>query len=126
MTDTCQETNGCSTQEQACNQYKPQLDVFETPQEVVLLADMPGVRVEDLDINFENGELVIHGKVAARHADASFAREEYGIGDFRRVLSVSESIDASHISAELKNGVLTLRLPKSERVKPRRVEVKAG
>ena len=77
-------------------------------------------------VDFENGELVIEGKVEPRHADREFLYGEYGIGDFYRSFAISEDIDAEKISAQLNNGVLTLHLPKSEAVKPRRIEVKAG
>ena len=81
---------------------------------------------EDLDIQFENRELRIHGKVAPRHNDIQFVYGEYGIGDFYRNFAIGESVDAGKISAELNNGVLTLHLPKTEDVKPRRIEVRSN
>ena len=105
--------------------YSPRIDICETKDELVLYADMPGVTAENLDIQFENRELRIHGTVAARHADLNFLYGEYGIGDFFRTFAIGEAIDSEKISAELKDGVLTLHLPKTDAVKPRRIEVKA-
>ena len=106
--------------------YCPRFDIWETDDELVLYGDMPGVLPENLDIHYENGQLTIHGKVCPRHDDIKFMYGEYGIGDYHRSFTVSELIDAEKIAAEMKHGVLTLHLPKSERVKPRRIEVKSG
>lgn len=103
--------------------YSPRFDIWETDQELLLYGDLPGVSPEDVDIQFENRELTVHGKVAARHEDVTFLYGEYGIGDFYRSFSIGESIAAEKISAEMKSGVLTLHLPKTDAVKPRRIEV---
>ncbi len=105
--------------------YSPRVDIWESDDELVLYGDLPGVASEDLDIHFEKGELKIYGRVAPRNANVELLYGEYGIGDFQRSFSVSEAIDAGKISAELKNGVLTVHLPKREAVKPRRIEVKS-
>jgi HSP20 family molecular chaperone IbpA len=106
--------------------FSPRIDIWETADELVLQADMPGVAANDLDVQFENGELRIQGKVGPRYDQVSFLYTEYGIGDFFRTFTIGESIDPRQISAELKDGVLTLHLPKSEKVKPRRIEVRPG
>ena len=106
--------------------YTPRIDIWETDDELMLYADMPGVSGENLDIQFENRELRIHGKVTPRHAEINFLYGEYGIGDFYRTFTIGETIDSEKISAELKDGVLTLHLPKTEAVKPRRIEVKSS
>ena len=126
MTDTqVREPNGCHTAECSAERttYCPRLDIQETDNEIVLYGDLPGVLPEDLDIRFENGELTIQGKVSPRHSDLKKVYREYGVGNFYRSLSVSETIDVDAISAELNSGVLTLRLPKAESVKPRRIKV---
>jgi HSP20 family protein len=105
--------------------YTPRFDICETDNELVLYGDLPGVEPGDLDIHFEDSELAIHGKVAPRRAEHRRVREEYGVGDYYRTFAVGESIDAEKISAELKNGVLTIHLPKAESVKPKRIEVRA-
>jgi HSP20 family molecular chaperone IbpA len=87
---------------------------------------MPGVAAENLDIQFENRELRIHGKVCPRHQDLAFLYGEYGIGDFYRTFTIGETIDSQKIDAELKDGVLILHLPKTEAVKPRRIAVKTN
>jgi HSP20 family molecular chaperone IbpA len=106
--------------------YSPRIDIWEAEDELVLYADLPGVAPGDLDIRFENRELTINGKVTPRHSDIQFLYGEYGIGDFFRTFVVGEAIDSEKISAKLNNGVLTLHLPKTEQVKPRRIEVKSG
>ena len=102
--------------------YTPRFDIWEGEEELLLHGDLPGVTAEDLDIRFENRELTIRGKVHPRH-EGEFVSREYGIGDFHRTFTVGEAIDSEKISAEMRAGVLTLRLPKSERVKPRRIQV---
>ena len=126
-----------STRDQSCCQasaascaqsdttYKPRFDIWETDDELVLLGDLPGVSPEDVDIRYENSELTICGKVTSRHEQGTPRCSEYGVGNFHRSFTVSDTIDADKISAELKNGVLTLHLPKKEEVKSRRIEVQA-
>jgi len=106
--------------------YVPQVDILEDEEKLVVLADLPGVEAGDVDIQFENGVLAIHGKATPRQpADTPFLLREYGVGDFYRTFNVSESIDAGRISAEYADGRLTLLLPKVEAVRPRKIEVKA-
>ena len=104
--------------------YSPRFDIWENDEEMILYGDLPGVMPEDLDVRFENPVLTIHGKVNPRHNDIKFLHGEYGIGDFHRTFTIGEAIDTERISAELKNGVVTVHLPKSEKVKPRQIEVK--
>ena len=104
--------------------YSPSVDILETKDELLLVADMPGVVSENIDIHFENGELFLHGKVAPRQApDQSYVVHEYGTGDYYRVFTINETIDAEKINAEYKDGVLTLHLPKAESAKPRKIAV---
>jgi len=105
--------------------FIPRFDIWEGDDELLLFGDLPGVEAKDLDIRFENSELTIHGVVAKRHG-GEFLYEEYGVGDFHRTFAVGEAIDADKISAEMRDGVLKLRLPKSEKVKPRRIKVNAN
>jgi HSP20 family molecular chaperone IbpA len=106
--------------------YVPRVDIMENDDEIVLFADMPGVDKDNLDIQFEDRQLTIHGKVEPRQTEMNFVGGEYGIGDFYRTFSIGESINVDEISAEIKNGVLSLHLPKAESAKPRKIEVKAG
>ena len=112
----CEHTLGGTT-------YSPRFDIWENDDEMILYGDLPGVTPEDLDVRFENPVLTLHGKVSPRHNDIKFLHGEYGIGDFHRTFTVGEAIDTERISAELKNGVVTVHLPKSEKVKPRQIEV---
>lgn len=105
--------------------FSPRFDIVETESDLTLYGDLPGVTHDSLDIRYENEQLIIHGKVPPRNEAVRFLREEYGIGDFQRTFSVGESIDPERISAELHNGVLTLKLPKAEAQKPRRIHVKS-
>jgi HSP20 family molecular chaperone IbpA len=106
--------------------YIPQVDILENDDEIVLFADMPGVETENLDIQFEDRQLTIHGRVEWPQTDMNFIGGEYGVGDFYRTFAIGEAIDVENISAEIKNGVLTLHLPKSEAAKPQKIAVKAG
>lgn len=105
--------------------YVPRFDIWEGNEELLLFGDLPGVHVDDLDIRFENRELTIHGKVSSRY-EGEMLYGEYGIGDFHRSFTIGDAIDAEKISAEMCSGVLKLHLPKSEKLKPRRIEVKAS
>ena len=105
--------------------YNPRVDIQETADELLLRADLPGVAPEDLNIHYENKELTIEGKVRPRQTGVQFLYTEYGIGDFCRVFTIGEIINAEKIAAEMKNGVLTVHLPKTDALKPRRIQVKA-
>jgi HSP20 family molecular chaperone IbpA len=98
----------------------------ETDEELTLYGDLPGVTKDNLEVRFENGELTVEGKVVSRHTEHEYVYGEYGIGDFQRSFTISETIDSEKIAAELRNGVLTLHLPKVEKAKPRRIAVKAA
>ena len=103
--------------------YVPRFDIWETDEELVLCGDMPGVKPEDVDIRFENRELVIHGRIESRNEQARFVYQEYGIGDFHRSFTIGEMVDSTKIAANMRDGVLTLHLPKTDQMKPRRIKV---
>ncbi len=105
--------------------FTPRVDIFESENELVLYADLPGVRCDDLDLRYEQGELIVHGKVKPRHPEVNYLLQEYEEGDFFRSFAVHESIDASRITAECKNGVLTVHLPKVEEARPRKIAVRS-
>jgi HSP20 family protein len=104
--------------------YTPRVDIYETGDELVLACDMPGLKPADIDLRFENGELILHGKVKPRQTNERFFLGEYGVGDFYRSFAINGAFDASKIAAEYKFGVLTIRLPKREEVKPKRIAIK--
>lgn len=105
--------------------YVPRFDIWETDEELVLCGDLPGVKPEDVDIRFDNRELVIHGKVEPRNEQAQYVYQEYGIGDYHRTFTVGEAIDSTKIEASMRDGVLTVHLPKTDQMKPRRIKVAA-
>lgn len=105
--------------------YRPCVDILERPDDLVVLADVPGATGEDIDVDFEDGTLTIHAKVKPRQEEnLQYLLREYGVGDYYRTFHVSEAIDAGKISAEYTDGVLTLHLPKAEAARPRKISVK--
>jgi HSP20 family protein len=105
--------------------YRPRFDIVETDDELTLYGDMPGVEESQLDVRYENEQLIIHGKISARAEGVKFLRQEYGIGDFHRTFLIGESVNAAKIAAEVHNGVLVVHLPKAEAAKPKRIQVRA-
>ncbi|TAL39788.1 MAG: Hsp20/alpha crystallin family protein [Spirochaetes bacterium] len=103
----------------------PAADVYETPNEYVIKADMPGVSRENLEITVENNELRISGKMADVDPE-NLRYTEFGRYQYGRSFQLGDGIDREKIQASLANGVLTLTLSKSEAVKPRRIEVKVA
>jgi len=107
--------------------YRPNVDILETADELVLVADLPGVNADAVDIHFEQGELTIRGRAKPRYAAGTkFLLNEYGVGEFYRTFRVGEQVDSSRIHAQYHDGVLALHLPKVEAVKPRKIAVKVG
>ena len=107
--------------------FRPNVDILELADELVVLADVPGADGDAIDVNFEDGKLTIYAKVESRQEeDLQYLAREFGVGDFHRTFQVSEVIDATKISAEYADGVLTLHLPKAESAKPRKISVKTS
>jgi HSP20 family protein len=106
--------------------FTPRVDIYEDAQELVLCADLPGVRPEDVELRYERGELLLHGRVHPRPPQGSVLLTEYEEGDFYRSFSIHESIDSSTIAAECKNGVLTVHLPKVAAAQPKQIRVSGG
>ena len=102
----------------------PRVDVLETENEFLLLADLPGVRPDDVDVRFEQGELTVHGRRTAPEGKRRALLGEYAGANFHRVFAVTDTVAADRIEADLKNGVLTVRLPKVEAVNPRKIAVR--
>lgn len=105
----------------------PQVDVFEDSTGVTLLADVPGVRKDGLDIRVDGCNLSLEGQVfddAAPTGDTVFA--EMRAPRYRRAFTLSERLDTGAIDAQLKDGVLRLRIPKLAEAQPRRIEVRIG
>lgn len=105
--------------------YSPEVDIFETEDALTLLADLPGVTQESLDIDLDDRRLTITGLAAETESRFRPIYSEYGVGGFARTFELGDAIDRKGISASLKDGVLTLVLPKADRLKPRKIEVTA-
>ena len=112
-----------NTNERASTFVAPEVNIIETKDGYVLQAEMPGVSKEGLEITLEGNELTITGN---RHAEPlpgeALFRESHEVG-YRRVFELDPAIDTAKVSARMEQGVLTLTLPKSERVKPRKISV---
>ncbi len=107
--------------------YIPAVDILEKDDELLLIADVPGVQPEGVDIDFERGELRVRARVAPRQQpNVKYGLREYGVGDFVRTFEIGDDIDAQRISADLRDGVLYVHLPKAESARTRRIQVKAG
>ncbi|MBO9514447.1 MAG: Hsp20/alpha crystallin family protein [Variovorax sp.] len=105
----------------------PPVDVFEDATGITLLADLPGVSRDKLDLQIEAGTLTIEAESALAVPEGlQSSHTEVGLARFRRVFTLSKELDTDKVSAQLSNGVLTLRIPKAERAQPRRIEVKAA
>jgi len=107
--------------------FLPPADIFETKDSIIVLAEMPGVPPNGVDLTLERRVLTIRGRSAAGdHAGYQRVYNEYADGDYERVFTLSENIDRDRIEARLKDGVLHLVLPKAETARARRIELKAS
>ena len=107
--------------------FTPQVDIFETDKEITLLADIPGVKSDKLNIDLRDNILTITGDVEPGEAsDEEHVLIEYETGRFYRQFTLSEVIDQNKIDAKLGDGVLRLTLPKVEKAAPRRIAIKAA
>jgi HSP20 family protein len=115
-----------ATQDQAEQQraVQPAVDVFETEASITLLADLPGVPRDQLEIHVEGDSLLIQGQAQPQTpADLEPLWAEVRVPRYRRSFTLSRELDTSRIEANLKDGVLTLRIPKQAHAQPRRVQV---
>jgi len=117
------ETNSMETAETG-HTATARVDVFEKDDEYLVHADMPGVSPQDVDIRYENGELSLHGRRTPSQKGKDRFNWGSEIAGFNRSFRLGEHIASDRIEAELKDGVLKLRLPKTEAVKPRRIVVR--
>jgi HSP20 family protein len=101
----------------------PNVNIVETPAAYVLEAEMPGVAKEGLEISLEENVLTITGRRQPEPAAVTLLYRESNPADYRRVFELDPSIETGKISAQIEQGILTLTLPKAEKVKPRRINV---
>ncbi len=107
--------------------YVPRADIYETNDEIIVLADMPGVDENSVDITLEKNVLSINGYVEPdQPTNYSLAYAEYEVGDYQRSFTLSDEIDRDNIQAAVKDGVLHLHLPKAGPAKARKITVKAA
>ncbi len=107
--------------------FTPLVDIFESEKDIVLLADMPGVKSDDLNIDLRENTLTLAGDIAPFEGpDETDILIEYEVGKYYRQFTLSEVVDQSKIEAALNDGVLKLTLPKAEKAQPRKIEVKTG
>lgn len=106
--------------------YVPAVDIYESADNLTLVADMPGVAAENITIDIKDNQLSLRGTVSPEGEKEQIILQEYGVGDFYRDFTLGKAIDQSKIEATMKDGVLVVTLPKAEAVKPRKIAVKTG
>jgi len=107
--------------------FRPDVDIVEQTGEFLVVADLPGVDDQHVNVRLENGLLSIHADLAVEpEPEWQPIYDEYRVGSYYREFALSDQIDVNEIKAAMKNGVLELHLPKAEKHRPRSIEVKAG
>jgi len=105
--------------------YRPPVDIHEDAQGLTLIADLPGVDKNDVDVQVRDAVLSIQGHSKSVLPGAPIYRE-FELVNFFREFEISDAVDVANIRADMQNGVLTLRVPRSERAKPRKIDVQLG
>lgn len=108
--------------------WNPHVDIFENKDQIVLEAELPGLKPEDVNISIENNVLTLHGerKFEKKDENDNFHRVERSYGSFTRSFTLPPTVSSENANAEFENGILRLTLAKREEAKPRRIEIKAG
>ena len=119
------EAFGRTSEEGSITTWAPAVDIFETEHELVVKADLPDIKPEELDIRVENNILTIRGerKFEKTVTEEKYLRVERAYGSFSRSFSLANTVNPEAIKAEYKNGVLTLTVPKREEAKPKQIKV---
>jgi len=106
--------------------WTPAVDILETEDELVLRAELPGMKAEDVDIRIENSTLTLRGerKFEAKEDKVNFHRRERIYGAFSRSFTLPSTVEQEKVTAEFKDGILQLSLPKKEETKPRQITIK--
>ena len=104
----------------------PPVDIYENDDEVLVLADVPGVPSDGVTLSFENSQLIIEASSTPPDVDGSALFREFVDVDYRRAFQLAPGIDAGKISAEMQSGTLTIHLPKAAALKPRQIPVTTG
>jgi HSP20 family protein len=116
------------SQESNLTAWAPAVDIFESEHELVVKADLPDVKPEELDIRVENNILTIRGerKFEKKVDEKNYLRVERAYGSFARSFSLANTVNSEAIKADYKDGVLTLTIPKREEAKPKQIKVNVG
>jgi len=112
-------------EESALTTWAPAVDIYETPNELVVKADLPDMNAKDIDVHVENNMLMIRGerKFEKNISEDNYLRVERSYGSFSRSFSLPNTVNTESIHAAYKNGVLTVNMPKREESKPRQVKI---
>ncbi len=123
-----QDTVNRMLDQNAARPWVPAVDIFETENEWVLKADLPDVKLENVDIQIENGNLTLKGERRFQKEDngKGYQRVERSYGTFARYFSLPDTVDSENVRADYANGVLTVTLPKKEVAKPRSIKVQVN
>ncbi len=109
------------------NVFVPPVDIYETDDQVVMIADIPGVDQKNVDITLENDVLTIEGSVDSKTPEGyELVWSEYGTGDYFRSFNLSDDIDQSKVDAKVTDGVLKITFAKAEPAKPKKIKVNVG
>ena len=105
--------------------FLPNADIYETPNELKVVLEMPGIEKDNVEINLDDGVLHVEGRLdLSKYAGLQPLYTEYNVGHYARSFQLSSRIDQSKIAAEMKDGVLSLTLPKLEEARPRTIQIK--
>jgi HSP20 family protein len=106
----------------------PAINVYDDAESYIVRAEVPGVETKNLDVSVVGDTLTIKGKrqIPPAEKDSSYHRQERSGGEFRRAFTLPERVDGSKVMAEMKNGILEVRVPRAEEAKQRRIEIKAN
>jgi HSP20 family protein len=117
-----------SSQESNLTTWAPAVDISESAHELVVKADLPEVKPEELDIRVENNILTIRGerKFEKKVDEKNYLRVERSYGSFSRSFSLASTVNSEAIKADYKDGVLTLTIPKREEARPKQIKVNVG
>lgn len=112
--------------EKSLSHWSPQVDVAEKEDAFEISADLPGMKPEDVNVELKNGDLLISGQRSEEHEEhgKTWHRVERHSGSFRRLIRLGDDVRAEHVSAEYKDGVLRVHVPKSDESKSRKIEVR--
>jgi len=120
------ETFDRSSEEASLTPWAPAVDIYETEQNLVVKADLPDIKPEEIDIRVENNILTIRGErqFEKKVNESNYLRVERAYGSFSRSFSLANTVNTEAIQAEYKNGVLTLTIPKREEAKPKQIKIR--